>query len=108
MSAKYRLRYFFDFGSDICLWAGNDAARDHFGYPVGFEKLPLPATIQRRGWFVAVWHNTFMDWDNAPEPSRWWPKEQLAFNAAAQELLPLLREHLGPDFEIVDESLTRG
>jgi hypothetical protein len=106
MAAQYRLRYMFDFGSGLCLWAANDAARDRFDYPIDLEKLPLPTTIRRRGSFVTAWHDTFMDWDNAPEPSRWWPREKEAFSATAQELLLLLREHPGLDFEIVDESGT--
>lgn len=44
----YKLRYFFDFGSGICLWAANDAARDHFGYPVDSSKLPITSTLMHR------------------------------------------------------------
>jgi hypothetical protein len=100
----YRLRYFFDLGSGICLWSANDAARERFGYPVELRDLPLPETIRRRSYFVLAWYDTFMDWEQSPEPSRWWPREEAAFNAAAQELLVLFREHLGPAFEVMDES----
>ena len=102
----YRLRFFFDTGSGVCLWSDTDAARGRFDYPVDLGELPLPQTIHRRGCFVIAWYDTFMDWENSPEPSRWWPREEAAFNAAAQELLALLREYLGPDFELVDESGT--
>ena len=108
MSALYRLRYFFDTGSGICLWSANDAARERFNYPVELLALPLPETIRRRGYFVTAWYDTFMDWERSPEPSRWWPREEAAFNAVAQELLALFRESLGPNFQIVDESRTAG
>lgn len=106
VAALYRLRYFFDTGSGICLWSANDAARERLDYPVELQNLPLPETIRRRGYFLLAWHDTFMDWDHAPESSQWSSRETTAFNAAAQELLALFREHLGPDYEIVDESLT--
>jgi hypothetical protein len=102
----YRLRFFFDTGSGICLWSANDAAREKFDYPVPLEALPLPETIRRRGEFLIAWYDTFMDWELSPQPSRWWPREQHGFNAATQELLALLEEHLGPAFELVDESGT--
>lgn len=104
--ASYRLRFFFDTGSGICLWSANYAARERFDYPVPLELLPLPETLRRRGTFVIAWHDTFMDWELSPQPSRWWSREKTAFNAATQELLALLREHLEPDFELVDESGT--
>ena len=106
MAATYRLRFFFDTGSGICLWSANDAARERFDYPIELSALPLPETIRRRGSFVLAWYDTFMDWELAPEPSQWWPREEAAFNAAVQELLALFRQYLGPDFEIVDESHT--
>jgi len=106
MPAKYRLRYFFDWGAGVCLWSDNEASRERFDYPVDVEELPLPTTIRRRAFFVIAWHDTFMDWEHAPDSSHWWPKEQEPFNAAAQELLQLLREHLGPEFDVVDESGT--
>ena len=103
-----RLRFFFDTGSGICLWSDNDAARERFDYPVPLEALPLPDTIRRRGDFLIAWYDTFMDWELSPQPSRWWPREQAAFNAATQEFLALLQEQLGPAFELVDESGAKG
>jgi len=106
MTALYRFRFFFDTGSGICLWCDNDAARERFGYPVELGDLPLPETIRRRCYFVIAWYDTFMNWERSPESSIWWPREEATFNAAAQELLALLRESLQPDFEIMDESGT--
>lgn len=50
----YRLRYFFDFGSGICLWAANDAARDDFDYPVHSSKLPITSTLMQRVEFGTI------------------------------------------------------
>jgi hypothetical protein len=103
----YKLRYFFDFGSGICLWAANDAARERFGYPVHSSKLPITSTLMHRVEFVLAWHDTFLDWDNPPKQTRWWAVEGEQFKLAAQELLHLLRKELGAEFEIVDESQTK-
>lgn len=101
--ATFCLRFFFDFGAGTCLWSGNDHTRQQFGYPVDPAKLPLPSTIVRRVHFLCAWYDTFLDWENAPDASRWWPREEAAFTLATQELLVLLREHLGPDYEVVAE-----
>lgn len=104
--AKYALRFSFDFGSGVCFWSLNEAARERFGYPICQDDLPLTHTIRVRVGFIVAWYDTFLDWDNAPEMSCWWPREKAMFNAAAQELLSLVRGHLGGDFEIVDKSGT--
>ena len=40
MTAKFQLRYFFDWKCDP-LWSANDAAREAFGYAVEPTELPL-------------------------------------------------------------------
>jgi hypothetical protein len=105
MAALYQLRYFFDPGSGICLWCANDAAREQFGYPVDLRDLPLPEIVRRRGYFVLAWYDTFADWSGSPQAAQWQQCEWEAFRNAAQELLALLRTHLGFEFELVDESI---
>jgi hypothetical protein len=104
--AIYKLRYFFDTGSGTCLWSANDTARDHFDYPVDINQLPLSTTLRYRVWFVLAWYDTFLDWENAPQPSQWWITEQEPFNQAAQEVLQLLKQELQEEFEVIDESKT--
>jgi hypothetical protein len=104
--AKYKLRYFFDAGAGICLWAPNDAAREKFGYPVEFKVLGLPENTVRRGYYITAWYDTSIDWSYPPDPSPWDALEGVRFKASAQEFLELLRRELGPEFEIIDESGT--
>ena|SRR5262245_60553946 len=104
--ARYRLRYFFDPGADICLWAANDSARERFGYPVDASRLHLSENTSRRVRYLAAWHHTSIDWEYPPDPSPWDANERARFDAEAQRLLALLREELGPAFEILDESGT--
>jgi hypothetical protein len=104
--ARYRLRYFFDPGADICFWAANDAARERFGYPINARELPLTENTWRRLSFLTAWYDTSIDWDYPPDPSPWDDAERERFNREAQRLLAVVREELGSDFEVVDESET--
>lgn len=104
VTAPYRLRYSFDAGSGICLWSDNDAAREKFGDPVDLVDLPLPATVRRRGDFLMAWHDTFVNWDNPGAPSPWQTRESGAFKLAARDFVGLLRQNLGPDFELIDQA----
>ena len=103
----YQLRYFFEPGGGICLWSDNDTSRDRFGYPVDARSLPLPENVWRRVAYLCSWYDTSIAWDYPPDPSPWDAAERVLFNSEAQKLLALLREHLGVEFEIADESGTR-
>ena len=101
--ARYALRYFFDPGSGICLWAGNQAARDAFGYPVEARQLALPRGTRERMEELTRWVDRSIDWEYPAGPSLWTPGERDRFLRAAWHLLAVLREQLGSDFEIRDE-----
>ncbi|HZX30097.1 MAG TPA: hypothetical protein VFF03_01980 [Rhodocyclaceae bacterium] len=102
--ARYVFRYFFDPGSSICLWSANDETRAKFDYPVELTGLELPENLLRRALYVMAWYDTSIDWSYPPNPSPWSSAERSRFREASQELLSLLRQHLGPEFEIHDES----
>ncbi len=104
--SQYRFRYFFDAGSGTCLWSANEAAKQRFGYPVESNSLPLPENIGRRLVYLTAWYDTSIDWNYPPDPSPWDESELARFNSEAQRMLALVREQLGSDFEIVDESGT--
>jgi hypothetical protein len=102
----YRLRFFFDAGAGICLWALNDSARVRFDYAIDAKDLPLPENTWRRLLYLCYWYDTSIDWNYPPDPSLWDEAERKRFNREAQKLLALMREQLGPEFEIVDKSGT--
>lgn len=101
--ARYALRYFFDPGSGICLWAACDAARQRFGYPVAARQLPLPRPTRERMAQLADWYDHSVDWEYPAGPSLWDADEAERFARAARQLLSVLRVQLGPDFDIRDE-----
>jgi len=102
----YRLRYFFSAGSNVCLWAGDEAARQKWDYPIDAQCLPLPENTWRLSLHLCAWYDTSIDWSYPPNPSPWDVRERTNFNLAAQRFLANLREQLGADFEIIDESET--
>lgn len=102
----YELRYFFDAGSGICLWAANDAAREKFGYAVNHEDLSLSDNTRQWLQHLVSWFDTSLNWDNpADSNDPWTADERQGFMAASQRGLRLLREELAPSsFVIRDET----
>jgi hypothetical protein len=107
MSARptYRLRFFFDTGSGVCLWSANEAARERYDYPVEPRALPLQEDTVCDMERVIAWYDEWMDWNNAPQPNSSW--DEAAFTEAARRLLDRLQQELGPDYEVVDDEFSR-
>lgn len=98
----YKLRFFFDPGSGICLWSENDLARDTFGYPVDLESLELAVSVKRQAEELIERFDTSIDWSYPPAPSPWSEVERERFQVEAAGLLHALQECLGDGFEIRD------
>ena len=98
-----RLRFFFDSGSGICLWAGDAFTEDRYGLAVEACALPLPPDlVTETERLIALW-DTSLDWDDPGGPSPWTVNEDQGFRAQADALLERLRAALGPGFVVVDE-----
>lgn len=51
------------------------------------------------------WHDKALNWDYPPDPGPWNAAENAEFDDAAKVLLALIREELGPGFDVVYEQL---
>lgn len=100
---EYRLRFFFDAGSGTCLWAGNDAARERFGYWIDPDELPLSGECRERLQAIVARYDESIDWDYPPDSPVWSEEDEARFGREARELVEELRGELGSEFEIVDE-----
>ena len=98
----YRLRFAFDPGSGMCLWAANDAVRERFGYPVALDDLPLSEATREAGGRLIRRFDTSVDWDDPGGPSPWSKAESRAFDAAAWDWLAAARRELGDGYEIIN------
>lgn len=99
---QYRLQYFFDPGSGVCLWSDNDLARGKFGYPVDLGDLPVTSTVKTRAEELIARFDTSIEWTNPSGPSPWSDMERELFEVEAAGLLRSFQECLGAEFEICD------
>ena len=101
----YRLRYFFDAGSGVCLWAGDAATEARYGYAVELDALPLSdETRGALGRLIAAFDRS-IEWADPAGTDPRGAGETGRFADAAREGLALLRRELpSSSFEVVDES----
>ena len=98
-----KLRFFFDAGSGICLWAADEAAREKYGYPVALEALPLDSATVSRGEDLIRNFDTSLDWNDPTGPSPWSDADRSKFVSEATDFHRVLAEKLGDTFEVLNE-----
>ena len=97
---RYVLRYFFDGVTGTCLWAGNTETLNAFDYPVDLYMLNLPDSLLKFGnQVIDRWTALADQADTAMNEA-----EYAVFREDARQFLIMLREYLGAEFEILDES----
>lgn len=103
MSARWRLRLFFDPGSGVLAWSGNPETEARFDYPVETEKLGLPADLTEEMLRLIADYDEGFNFHDPGLVEEGADKAEAAFAERLRELAPKLRDALGPDFEIVVE-----
>lgn len=101
------IRFFFDAGSGVCLWAGDDASNERHGFAINTGDLPLSSNTCYWLQHLIAWYDTSLDWDNPAGDSLWSGEEEARFRLAVQEGVRRLQQELAPaGYEICDESCT--
>lgn len=101
----HRLRYFFDAGSGVCVWAGDAATEARYGYAVELDALPLSDGTRRALRRLIAAFDRSIDWADPAGADVRGAGERERFADAAREGLALLRRELhASGFEVVDES----
>ena len=72
---KFEMKFMFDWGSRVCIWAANDEARKKYGYSVKSEQLPISENLVRELNMLIRRHDEALDWD-CPQNGLLWTKEQ--------------------------------
>jgi len=101
--AKFRLRFFFDWGSGVCLWADNKEAEEKYDYPVDASLLPISDELKKELNHLIDNHDDALNWDD-PRGGLLWSREQIEqFILRARDIYSRLCDELGSDYEIVFE-----
>lgn len=97
------LRFFFDAGSGVCLWAQDDAARRRFGYAVEPDALDLPPQLHVEMLQVIAAYDATIDWNDParastpdPEATSFGHEANAPLRNRVADFLPRLRAALGP------------
>jgi hypothetical protein len=103
VGARYRIRFFFDYGSGTCLWSGNRGTEERFGYPIVPGQLALsPETTAELERLIGRYDRP-LNWENHPEAIPWSEDECRRFNASMLRHRTLIGQERGEDYEIVNE-----
>jgi hypothetical protein len=107
MTARYRLRFFLDAGSGVCLWSQNDAAKNRFGYAVETDEIGLPQPLVVDLMKLMADYDATIDWndpaamsDTDGGPTVFGHEQNAPFREEIAALVPRIREALGPDFDV--------
>jgi len=104
MVPKYRLRLLFEwFGG--CIWCGNEAARARFDVGPIEDLLPLSFLTRQRLEELSARHDQSLNPEYPPDPGPWTADQHVQFDLDARELLGIIQQELGPEFEVVYEPL---
>ncbi len=114
MTAKYKLRFFFDYHCGGCLWSDNDAAYEKFGLGcldsdiydmngiiVEESKIKLPTSIKERVLQLDKLYSESLNWNDPAGQSLWENAQWKSFYEQTRDLHRQIELNLGTDFEIV-------
>lgn len=105
MEQKYKIRFFFDYGSGTCFWSGNDRARARFDYAIEPEELPVSLETIKKAKDLLEWYDQSLNWDYPPDPGLWRQEECDRFNKATKQLFEIVKTQLAEDFELGNEQI---
>ena len=105
---SFVVRYFFDPGSGVCLWAKNKEAREKYGYSIDHWELPLSENTKRWLQFLVAWFDTSIDWSAPSDTDDFWSTGEVErFKSASNKGYELLKKELPHElYEIIDETNT--
>jgi len=98
---RYKLKFMFDWGSGVCLWALNEAAKKKFcDYSVEVKNLPVSQELKSDLYHLIDYHDDAFDWNN-PGRDLLWDQDQIGvFLAEAKDVYYVLCKELGPEYDV--------
>ncbi|XMB87069.1 hypothetical protein RJG79_04530 [Mycoplasmatota bacterium WC44] len=97
---KYVLRFFFDWGTESCLWGANEEAKKKFGYPIELSEFNFSEKLIKE-----IKHLGYMWRTSVDEYYRctWTEEESKEFNEKADNLYEKMASELGIGFYVLSE-----
>ncbi len=98
--ATYTMKFMFDWGSGVCLWSTNQAAKARYDYPVFSSQLPVSDELKENLEQLLDWHDEALNWDE-PNSNLLWSDEQINyFLSVSRKIYEQLCKELGSDYDI--------
>lgn len=97
-------RFCFDPGSGTLLWMDEpDEVWPEFA--MDLRQLPVSRSLIAELASLADRYDTSLNWAYPPDPGPWREEECVRFNDAVRRAIARLREELGPQWQIRDQSI---
>lgn len=100
MKEKYQLSFFFDYGTETCLWCRNQKAYDKFSVHIDLDKLPLSEKTKAKIYELDDMFYDSLNWESPADPGPWRQDMCEKFNFSARELYEQIAQELGDEFEV--------
>ncbi len=95
---KRKLKFMFDWGSGVCIWSGNEAAKTEFGtYPIRSHELPISNSLIKELDDLIELYDTSLNPED-PRELVWNMSQIKAFCSAAMQTYEHLYAELGTDY----------
>ena len=95
----YKLKLIFEWGGGT-IWCENAQTRDKFDFGPVEEILNLSKeTLDNLGKLTAL-HDEALNWEYPPDPSPWSQAQFKAFDIEALNILGIVKNELGSEFEV--------
>ena len=98
---KYEVKFMFDWGSGVCVWSTNAAAKTKFNaYPIKTADLPISQELANLLNKLIIQHDTALNWDDPGAGLLWNTAQQTAFIDETVFAYKQLCAELVPDYNI--------
>ena len=98
--AKYKLKYWFEWGCETPFWPNDNYTFDELGTPIYLDKLPLSENLKKDLEELCEIHNSVLDWSDPTSESLWTDNQKVSFDNKAKSLFNEALDELGDNYEL--------
>lgn len=99
--AQCELKFMYDWGSGVCVWSADAAAKKQFGtYPIETAKLPISQELVNLLNKLIAQHDTALNRDDPGGALLWDKMQQAIFEEESKSAYKQLCIELGSDYKV--------